>query len=223
MSQNNSSIENTPNIHEVIALIDKSGSMHGKELDTIGGINSTFDVLRTENNENNENIIIKASVKLFNNDEEMLIRSQNIQDISPLTQSQYIPSGTTSLFDALGFSLQYFMEKKLMDPNSYNKCTFYIVTDGLENSSKVHNATSVKKIIENADKTYGIKVIYMGANQDAIFEASKIGINPEQAMNYSENSENVNSAFRSAGSMIRRHYTDQPVEFTNVERMASQR
>ncbi len=33
-------------IQEICAVIDRSGSMSGKEQDTIGGINETFRVLR---------------------------------------------------------------------------------------------------------------------------------------------------------------------------------
>ena len=45
-------------IQEICALIDRSGSMLGKEMDTIGGINETFRVLR-ETKQPNE--IIKIS------------------------------------------------------------------------------------------------------------------------------------------------------------------
>ena len=48
-------------IQEVVAIIDCSGSMSGKEFDTIGGINSTIEELKS----NKVNEIIKFSVKFF--------------------------------------------------------------------------------------------------------------------------------------------------------------
>ena len=76
-------------------------------------------------------------------------------------------------------------------------------------------------MIENAEKTYNIKVVYLEANQDAIFEASKYGISGDQALNLSETQENTRAAYRSAGSMVKRHRTGQHVGFTQNERAAS--
>ena len=49
-------------IHEIAAIVDRSGSMSGKESDTIGGINTTINELK---NDKLEGEIIKFSVKFF--------------------------------------------------------------------------------------------------------------------------------------------------------------
>ena len=77
-------------------------------------------------------------------------------------------------------------------------------------------------MIENAEKTYNIKVMYLGANQDAILEANKFGIDYSRAMNYSETPENVQSAYRSAASAAVRTRSLGRTEFTQSEREASQ-
>ena len=62
----------------------------------------------------------------------------------------------------------------------------------------------------------------MGANQDAIFEASKIGISSNRAMNYSETPENVAAAYRSVANVAKRSRTgDGSTQFLDVERHAS--
>ena len=205
-------------IHEVVAIIDRSGSMMGKEDDTIGGINSTFEVLK----ETKDNTNIKVSIKLFDHNETMLIRSLDLENVRPLERRQYIPRGQTALLDAIGNSLNYFMEKKLSDVNAYNYCTIYVVTDGYENSSKIYNSENIKSMIKNAEENFNIKILYLGANQDAILEASKYGIDSSQALNYSENHENVLSAYRSAASAARRHSSGRDAGFTNIERTMSQ-
>ena len=55
----------TTYIQEVVAIIDRSGSMMGKEEDTIGGINATIETLK---NEKEENTNIKVSIKLFDHE-----------------------------------------------------------------------------------------------------------------------------------------------------------
>lgn len=212
------SSENTI-IQEVVAIMDKSGSMNGKEDDTIGGINSAFEQLKTEKEKNTK---IKVSVKLFDHEEELLYRSVDLEDITPIKRNQYIPRGSTSLLDALGNTLQYFMTKKLTNNKCFDSCVIYVVTDGLENSSRIYSQQQIKKMICEAEKTYNIKIIYLGANQDAIFEASKYGIGIESALNYSENSVNVESAYRSVASAVKRVRTGEYNGFTNIERNASQ-
>lgn len=213
---NNMEIAN--NIHEVVAIIDRSGSMVGKEDDTIGGINSTFEVLK----EDQDNSNIKVSIKLFDHEENMLIRSLDLKDVKPIERKQYVPRGQTALLDAIGNTLNYFMEKKLSDTNAYNCCTIYVVTDGYENSSKNYNSENIKSMIANAENNFNIKILYLAANQDAILEASKFGIDSSQALNYDEDTKNVLSAYRSAASAARRHSSSGEAGFTNVERTMSQ-
>lgn len=210
---------NNPKIQEVVAIVDRSGSMMGKEKDTVGGINSTFKVLKDEN-KNNE--IIKVSVKLFDHEEIMLFKSIDLKDVKPITNSQFVPRGQTALLDAIGNTLNHFMEKKLFNSNAYDSCVIYIATDGEENSSKHFSAKKIKNMIEEAENNFNIRVLYLAANQDAILEASKYGINPNQALNYSETGENVDAAFRSAASVARRFSQDGSSQFTHIERTMSQ-
>ena len=206
-------------IHEVVAIIDRSGSMNGKEKDTIGGINSTFEVLKEEED---VNTITNISIKLFDHEEIMLIRSTNLKNVKPLKDHDFVPRGQTALLDAIGNTLNYFMTRKLENENSYNICSIYIVTDGYENASKNYTSKKIKRMINEAEENYNIKLLYLGANQDAILEASKFGIDSAHALNYSENSENVDSAYRSVASAMRRHSAGENSSFTPAERQSSQ-
>lgn len=206
-------------VQEVVAIIDRSGSMSGKEDDTIGGINSTFEVLK-EGKE--EGTVIKVSIKLFDHEEQMLIHSINLEQVHPIERRQYQPRGQTALLDAIGNTLSYFMEKKLKDSNAYDSCLVYVVTDGLENCSHNFTKTKIKELIKSADENYNIKVIYLAANQDAIFEASQMGIGEGQAINYSETPENVDAVYRSAAHVAQRQRTTGDSSFTPLERASSQ-
>ena len=203
------------NMQEVIAIIDRSGSMSGKEEDTIGGINSTFEVIKETLQEDD---VVKVSIKLFDHEEIMLFSSIDIKEVRPIEKCQYQPRGQTALYDAIGNSLSYFMEKKLKNPNAYTKCLIYIVTDGMENCSNNFNSNNLKELIISAQENYNIELIYLAANQDAILEASKMGIGPTHALNYAETSENCNSAYRSAASVANRQRSGLNTSFTQDER-----
>jgi len=205
-------------IQEVVAIIDRSGSMCGKEADTVGGINSTLDIIRQDLKPGER---VNVSIKLFDHEERLLIRSLNIEEVRPLELRQFVPRGQTALYDAIGSSLTYFMEKKLHDPNSYTKCLIYIATDGCENCSKKFNAQTLKKLITSAQESYNIELMYLGANQDAILEASKIGIEEGHAINYSETKDECNAVYRSLGNVVNRQRSSAPTAFTQVERSQS--
>jgi len=203
-------------IHEVVAIIDRSGSMSGKEADTIGGINSTIEELK--NNKGNE--IIKFSVKFFDHEEYIKIRSLDIENVIPFNVKDLIPRGQTALLDAMGSTISFFINKKMCNPSSYNSCIIYVATDGCENCSKKFTNENIKNLIEEAKK-YSIEILYLGANQDAILEASKFGLDTNQAMNYSENTENVESAYRSAARAAKRYRSGDNPGFLQSERTSS--
>ena len=148
-----------------------------------------------------------------------LFRSIDLESVRPL--KTICSRGQTALLDAIGNTLTYFMQKKLFDNNSYTNCLIYITTDGYENCSKIYTHDKIKQMIIQSEK-YNIKVIYLAANQDAILEASKFGIDSGSALNYSENTKNVESAYRSAASVARRVRSGVDSNFTNAERCASQ-
>ena len=205
-------------VHEVVGIVDRSGSMHGKEIDTVGGINSAFDEIKKNKGEDE---IINISVKLFDHEEVMLLRHININNFEEIKVSQFVPRGSTALRDAIGNSLVYFMERKLKNPNAFETCVIYIATDGFENSSKYYTSERLRNLIKNAKETYNIELLYLGSNQDAILEAGKLGIHHDNAINYCETAETIDNVYRGAGSAANRYRSSQNAAFTSVERQQS--
>ena len=205
-------------INEIVMLCDKSGSMKGKEEMTIDGINTTINELK--NSENNENI--KFSLKFFNGSEESKIQSADINNVSEFKVEDIIPRGSTAILDTIGNTINYYVEKKRRNEDAYNSCLIYIITDGLENSSKIYNNNTLKQFIHLGETSYNIKILYLAANQDAILEASKLGISNNRALNFTENAASIPNVFRTVSSSARRSFNGENLEFTNVERRQSQ-
>ena len=211
----------TTNIQEVIGVLDRSGSMSGKEADTVGGINSMISELKANTVLGDE---INISLKLFDHEEKLVWKSKPLDEVTVFDIKEFVPRGQTALLDALGNTLNYFMEKKLMNPDAYSSCLVYVATDGYENASKYYTREYIKKMIKIAKEKYNIEVIYLGANQDAILEASNIGINADRAINYSENSDNTQAVYRAVGRVAssQRSNPTGNLAFTLPERQASQ-
>ena len=212
---------NTANIQEVVGIVDRSGSMIGKEEDTIGGINVMLKELKENSTLDDD---IRVSLKLFDHEEQMLWRSIPLEMVNLLSVSDFNPRGQTALLDALGNTLKYFMEKRLMNNAAYKSCLIYVATDGKENCSRYYSKCNIKKMINNAKEKYNIEVIYLGANQDAILEASTFGIDENHAINYNENPESTQAVYRAVSRAVssQRSNSSYNFEFTQQEREESQ-
>ena len=203
----------------VYAILDRSGSMAGKEQDTVGGFNTTIEELK-KNKKREESILI--SVKLFDHEQSIIKNLINIESINAnLNISEFTPRGQTALYDALGDTVNDMIAKKRENKNFYDTCLIYVFTDGLENCSKKYDKCHLKNIIEDAETNHNIKILYLGANQDAIFEASKLGINIGHAINYQESNESTDAVFRSLGRACTSYRNGEDCTFTQVERQRS--
>ena len=191
---------NTYNKQYIVALIDRSGSMRGKESDTVNGINSMLEELKKDKKQN-ENIFV--SIYLFDHELIKYCNNINIDNIELLKESDFKPRGQTALLDNLAILLQRLIDKKKRQSYSFDNCLLYVVTDGQENASKNFTRTDVKAYIEDAKKL-SINVLYLGANQDAFLEAESMGIHANATMNYHETHETIENAYLSVARLASR-------------------
>jgi len=208
-------------VQEIVGILDRSGSMRGKETDTVGGINAMLSEVKKKHVEGD---IVRVSLKLFDHAEQLQWRRLPLEEVEDFPVEKFIPRGQTALLDALGNSLTFFMEKKLRNPAEYDTCLMYVATDGLENASKYYSRQRIKELIQSAEESYNITVVYLGANQDAILEATNIGIAQGHAINYGEDQESTEAVYRAVGRVAsdQRSSPLGAVRFSGPERQASQ-
>lgn len=166
---------------EIVFILDRSGSMHGLESDTIGGFNSFLDKQRLE--EGQETVV---SVVLFDDISEVLFDRQDIRQIPKMTAEQYFTRGCTALLDAIGGAIHHIGNvHKYARPEDVPAHTLFVITtDGMENASEHYSYKQVKKMITREQEKYGWEFIFMGANIDSVKTAETIGIHQENAVNY---------------------------------------
>ena len=132
------------NLTELVFVVDKSGSMHGLEADTIGGLNSTLQ----ENRRLPGEAIV--SLVLFDNVSEVVLDRIPLKDVRPLTERDYRVGGCTALLDAVGDAVRYHhkVQKILPKDHRAEHVMFVIITDGMENASNHRTYREVKSLIE---------------------------------------------------------------------------
>ena len=164
---------------EVVFIIDESGSMHGLEGDTVGGFNSTVDKQKKLEGE------CLVSTVMFNTRSRVIHDRVNIKNIDKMTDSDYCPSGSTALIDALGDSISHIkmVHRYIREEDVPSKTMFVITTDGMENASRKYSLSEVKKMIEER-KEKGWEFVFLAANIDAAETARSYGIDADNCVDY---------------------------------------
>ena len=168
------------NLTEIVFILDRSGSMSGLEKDTIGGYNSLIAKQKKEEGE------AYISTILFDDKTEVVHDRVSIDKVKPLTDKEYYVRGCTALLDAVGGAIHHIgnVHKYAREEDRPEKTLFIITTDGHENSSGTYTYDKVKKMVERQNKKFGWEFLFLGANIDAIAEASRFGIKADRAVNY---------------------------------------
>jgi len=160
------------NVIKRFFILDRSGSMANMIDDTIGGFNSFV--------ESQKSLGGTMSLYLFDNEFEIVYENTPIENVRVLTTNTFIPRGSTALHDAIGNVINKLNKIDIPENTSIK---IIIMTDGFENASKKYTADHIKDLIEIHTKL-GWNFMYIGANQDSILEASKLGIDAEDTLDF---------------------------------------
>lgn len=183
---------------EVVFVLDRSGSMAGLESDTIGGFNGMIQKQQKEEGQ------AYVSTVLFDDRVEVLHDRVDLDKIQPMTDREYYVRGCTALLDAVGRSINHIatVHKYAREEDRPQKTLFVIITDGYENASREFTYSKLKKLIETQQEKYGWEFLFLGANIDAVAEASRFGIRKERAVRYENDEEGVALNFATVGRAV---------------------
>ena len=183
---------------ELVFLLDKSGSMSGLANDTIGGFNT---MIKKQKDEDGEAYVTTV---LFDNYNQILHDHLPLVEVPLLTEKEYLPMGSTALLDAVGNTINSVGARLNSTPEEERpeKVIFIITTDGYENSSREFTKAKVKEMIEHQRNKYSWTFIFLGANMDAVAEASSLGIDPGFSKTYSWTSVGTSSVYGAVANAV---------------------
>ena len=173
------------NLTELVFILDRSGSMHGLEKDTIGSFNSMIDKQKEVDGE------ALITTILFNHTNKVIHDRIDLKDMSPMTGKDYVTGGSTALLDTIGHAICHIanIHKYSLKENLPEHTMFIIITDGMENSSHKYDCGMIRQLIEVQKDKYGWEFMFLGANIDAVDVASHIGIDESRAVKFNCDSE----------------------------------
>lgn len=173
---------------DITIILDCSGSMDLIKSSTIEGFN-TF--LRAHQAESTN---VRISLVKFNHEYTLAFEEKKIKKKYFLNEANFMPSGTTALLDAIGRTIKSVdarIEKHAINPG----VIIAIITDGYENSSRFYTTNEIKKSIKKRSEQNNWNFMYLGANQDAIFEGNRLGITADLSYNFKASKAGVEVAF----------------------------
>ena len=168
-----------------VFLLDRSGSMESCWKDTIEGYNSFVNSQKEFGG--------TMTLILFDHEVETVYENVPIQDVVPIDETDYQPRGGTSLYDAMG---------KVLKMNLPDDTMVIILTDGEENSSAKYTGPHIKDLVELKKWTF----VYLGANQDVVLNASRMGISPQMTLRY--DGAQTPQLFQRLSATVSRHSQD---------------
>lgn len=163
---------------KVYILLDRSGSMSTRWSEALGSINTYVEELTKAKDTK------KAVVTLATFDSSATTQFDVIRDKvaakgwNKVTDADAVPRGGTPLFDAIGKLMT------LAEGDKPEKASIIIMTDGHENSSREMSRDAAKSTLDRA-RGKGWPVIFMGADFDAMSQASSVGTQFAQTLNAS--------------------------------------
>lgn len=199
------------NYTAMLIILDRSGSMASIRHDMEGGIRSLIDHHAEQAG------TVTVDLVRFDNQIDHPYAFASPKDIRVALE----PRGSTALYDAIGTAFHGFGSALAALPENARPGTVLvtIVTDGHENASREFTAESVRTLIEHQREHYDWDISFLGANQDAILEASRIGIAAGDALTYSPSA--VADTMRSHAAKQTRRRAGDRSGYTAAERSAS--
>ena len=186
------------NLTEMVFILDRSGSMSGLEMVTIGGYNSLLKKQRKEAGD------ATVTTVLFDDQYEMIHDHAAIGKVKDITNKEYFARGMTGLLDAIGKTINHVgnRHKNALDSEVPEKTMVVIITDGYENASREFTLTQVKQMIERQKERFGWEFLFLGANIDAVSTAAGFGISADRAVTYEADSVGTRVNFNAVNETV---------------------
>ena len=179
---------------ELVFVLDRSGSMHGLEADTVGGYNSMICGQRRGGR-------ALVTTVLFNGDSRIVHDRVPIHGVCEMSRDSYTVFGCTAMLDAVGSTIERISCEQRLSDTVPSSTIFVVITDGEENASIRYSWERVSELVTNK-RSEGWRFLFYGANVDAGEVARRMGMDPGESMGYRCDSTGIREVYRSVSEKV---------------------
>lgn len=141
----------------IAIVLDGSGSMSDDIKTTITGVNEIIDLMKAEKKKLKGKV--KVSLVVFRNREgEVIYFNEDADKAAHLSNTNYIPSGSTPMFDGIGQAIKL-IDGVIKDDDA---ALVYIFTDGYENSSSIYNKNDINEMTDEREENGNWTFVFQG-------------------------------------------------------------
>jgi von Willebrand factor type A domain len=167
-------------------IVDKSGSMADVTHQTITGYNEQVQQIQSVQRDFPEQLIT-IGLTTFNGNVEHYYFGVPAGNASWLNEKNYVPDGSTSLYDAIGSSVQRLEQQQATDERDFDTTVVVIIlTDGYENSSRNFRLVDIKRMIARLEETGKWTFSFIGATLDAVEVAAQMDIKAQNSFAFTK-------------------------------------
>jgi uncharacterized protein YegL len=181
---------------EIAFILDRSGSMQSMIEPAIAGFNA---FLRDQQQAEGD---ARLTLVLFDDQYLVPCASLPVAEVVELDTTTFIPRGGTALLDAIGRSIDELGARLATLPEAERpgQVVVAILTDGEENSSRRFDWPAIREKIRHQEKHYAWRFLFLGANQDAIATAARMGVAAADSATFVHDA----SGYKSSGKAVSR-------------------
>lgn len=180
----------------IVLVIDRSGSMSSIRTDAEGGINSLINTQKTAPGD--------ASLVIYDFDN-TCDKPIDVTDVKTFSSYTLMPRGGTALYDAVCKAIDETGAKLSALPETERPglVLVAVVTDGQENSSRIHTLSDMKSRISVQQNVYNWQFTFLCADPTALQEAVSVGVKSVASYDMSK----VAQAYNATGDKFTRMRT----------------
>lgn len=203
----------------ITLVLDRSGSMgwDGKDEATISGFNEFL-----EDQKDIKNKVVLFTLVQFDSESglapyqreqtpayHVVYNSIPIQDVPPLTKETFKPRGGTALNDAVGRTIDNLGKQLAAMPEDERPghVLFVVLSDGMENASKVYTREQVVGMINHQRDVYNWDFLFLAQGMDAQEEGIEF-VGAEYTLAHADSAEGVRSSYSTLTSTVRQYTGD---------------
>ena len=200
------------NYIKIINILDRSGSMNSMKITAINGFNEFLQ----EQQQQDGNALV--STLLFSTKLNKLYENLDIQKCELLNESNYTTGGMTSLYDAIGITIDNEIDQlgNLPKEERPEKTLCVILTDGFENSSTMFNKDKIKEKISEMKESFNWEFIFLAANEEASFTAQTMGISKGNSYSFNNTNMGLTDAYRGMSHATSSYRKSKSVKVSNL-------
>lgn len=181
---------------EIAFILDRSGSMSSMTQAAISGFNEFLRAQQVTLDDAGQPLPTSFTLVLFDHEYEVIHCRVPIISTPPLTSATYVPRGSTALLDAIGQTIDDLGVQLAALPEAERpaKVIVAILTDGEENASRRYSMDDINHRITHQTDQYSWEFLFLGANQDAIATAARMGIQAGSSATFAAHADDLQAA-----------------------------